>query len=298
MKPRLLLYLLLLALSLSSVAGSPSVASKATTIVVGESCHFNHFNLITWFPEVIVCPVCKTKNVFLQVGSYGNYIYHYPTKYQLIFWPFTDSPSWYSCKKCRYTSFMGGFSNPPADKLDDLRKMLAAVSLPLQKEMSEKDAREHPPYLALPVSARMLVAEKVQRTLGETGDEFWSHFYRVLGYHFAEEHKSVEADEARQKALAITEKMLADRKNDGQRKELLYLAAAMKHFLRDDEAAKKLLMSASTLTFSNKELDDERNKNYDEYLSTLIKEYLDMLNRGEGPAKMKDKSALTFNPRG
>lgn len=291
MKPRPLLCLLV-ALSLSPVAGSPSAASPVeSTIAVSESCDISHFTLITWFPEVIECPVCKTKNVFLQVGSYGNYIYHYPTKYQLIFWPFTDSPSWYSCKKCRYTAFMGSFSYAPTDKLDDLRKMLATVSLPLQKEMSEKDSREHPPYLALPVSARMLVAEKVQRTLGETGDEFWNHFYRVLGYHFAEEQKSGEADEARQKALAITEKMLADKKNDGQRKELLYLAGAMKHFLREDEAAKKLLTAASTLTFSNKQLDDEQNKNYDEYLSTLIKEYLDMLDKGEGPAKMKDKSA-------
>ena len=292
MRLRLLLCLLLAALALGPVAFSPSAASAVgSTIEVPESCDINHFNLITWFPEVIECPVCKTKNVFLQVGSYGNYIYHYPTKYQLIFWPFTDSPSWYSCKKCRYTSFMGSFSTPPADKLDDLRKVLAAVSLPEQKDMSEKDAREHPPYLALPVSARMLVAEKVQRTLGETDEEFWSHFYRVLGYHFAEEQKSGEADEAREKALAITEKMLADKKNDGQRKELLYVAGAMKHFLSDDEAAKKLLMAASTLTFSNKQLDDEQNKNYDEYLSTLIKEYLDMLNKGEGPAKMKDKSA-------
>ena len=281
----LLLCLILASLPLHSLVGF-ATPTAATTVEVTGSCELNT-NLITWFPAVIECPICKTKNIFLEVGSYGSYIYHYPTKYQLVFWPFTDSPSWYSCKKCRYTAFMGTFAKPPAEKITELRKVLAAVSLPPQKEMTEKEAREHPPYAAIPVSARMLVAEKVERTLGNKDDEFWSHFYRVLGYHFAGEGNSAEADGARRKSLEITEKMLADPKHDGRRKELLYVAAAMKHFLRQDDDAKKLLSEASALSYENKELEAERNEGYDEYLSNLIKEYLEMLNKGEGPAKMK-----------
>ena len=281
----LLLCLILASLPLHSLVGS-ATPTAIPAVEAAESCDLNT-HLITWFPAVIECPVCKTKNIFLEVGSYGSYIYHDPTKYQLVFWPFTDSPSWYSCKKCRYTAFMGTFAKPPAEKIPELRKVLAAVSLPPQKEMTEKDARERPPYLAIPVSARMLVVEKVERALGNADDEFWNHFYRVLGYHFAGEGNSAEADGARLKSLEITEKMLADPKYDGKRKELLYLAAAMKHFLRQDDDAKKLLSEASALTYADKALESERNQDYDGYLSNLIKEYLEMLNKGEGPAKMK-----------
>ena len=279
----LLCFILAASLPLHSLVGA-ATPTDAPVVEVDESCDLNA-NLIKWFPAVIECPICKTKNDFLQVVSYGNYIYHYPTKYQLIFWPFTDSPSWYSCKKCRYTSFMGTFAKPPAEKIPELRKLLAGVSLPAQKETIDK---HQPAYLALPISARMLVVEKVQRALGNSEDGYWSHFYRVLGYHFAVEGNSAEADKARRQSLEITERMLADRKHESERKELLYIAGAMKHFLNHDEDAKKLLGEAVPLRYANKQLEAEENSGYDEYLSKLIKEYLDMLNRGEGPAKMKD----------
>ncbi len=282
MKRMFLLCLILASLPLPLLISS-ATSTAAPAEAVADSCELNP-NLITWFPAVIECPICKTKNDFLQVGSYGNYIYHYPTKYQLIFWPFTDSPSWYSCKKCRYTSFMGDFAKPPAEKIPELRKLLAGVSLPAQKETIDKD---QPAYLALPISARMLVVEKVQRTLGNSEDGYWSHFYRVLGYHFAVEGNSAAADKARRQSLEITERMLADPKHEGERKELLYVAGAMKHFLHHDEDAKKLLGEAVPLRYANKLLEAERNSGYDEYLSKLINEYLDMLNKGEGPAKMK-----------
>jgi hypothetical protein len=281
----LLLGLILAVVPLHSRVDSAS-PTATPAVEVAESCDLNS-NLITWFPAEIECPVCKTKNIFLEVGSYGNYIYEYPSKYQLIFWPFTDSPSWYSCKKCRYTNFMGAFAKPPAEKISELRKVLAVASLPPQKDLAEKEARDRPPYLAIPVSARMLVAEKVERTLGNMDDEFWSHFYRVLGYHFATEGNAVEADGARRTSLELTEKMLADAKHEGKRKELLYVAAAMKHFLRQDDDARKLLTEAAALTYVNKDLEGEQDKGYDAYLSKLIKEYLEMLKKGEGPAKMK-----------
>lgn len=277
-----LLCLILASTPLPLLIGS-ATSTAAPAAAVADSCELNP-KLITWFPAVIECPICKTKNDFLQVGSYGNYIYGDPTKYQLVFWPFTDSPTWYSCKKCRYTAYMGDFANLPAEKIPELRKLLAGVSLPAQKETIDK---HQPAYLALPISARLLVVEKIQRTLGNSDDAYWNHFYRVLGYHFAGEGNSAEADKARRQSLKITEKMLADPKHEGERKQLLYIAGAMKHFLHHDEDAKKLLAEALPLLYANKELEADRNSGYDEYLSTLIKEYLDMLNKGEGPAKMK-----------
>jgi hypothetical protein len=263
-----------------------------STLPSGETCLLESENFlsapITWNPVEVECPVCKTKNIFLKWGSYGNYIYHYPSKYQLVFWPHTDSPTWYSCKKCRLTAFMEDFEKIPQDKIPALREALKNVSLPPQKERSTEASMDNPPYLELPTSARLVVAEKVYRTLGHTEDEFWSHFYRVMGYHFDADGKKAEADEARRKSLASTERMLADKASEGVRKERLYISGALKHYLRDDAGAQRDFEEAKKLAYVDKNVKPENNKGYDEYLSKLIDEYIEMLRKGAGPRTRPD----------
>ncbi len=284
-RPNLTLTLFLVVTVSSTIilySPAPNVAHAA---VGGEYCSPSA-NMITWHPVEVECPLCKTKNIFLQWGSYGNYIYQYPTKYQLIFWPYTDGPAWYSCKKCRLTTFMEDFRTVPKEKIEDLRQMLLSVNLPAQKERSDKDSM-HPPYLEIPTSDRLAVAEKVYQVLGIQSDQFWSHFYRVQGYHLERNGKQAEADKARQKALEFNEKILADAKDEGLRKELLYISAAMQHFLRDDAQALKTLEKARHLKHSDAKLNAEDNKGYDEYLSKLISEYIEMLKEGKGPRDLK-----------
>jgi hypothetical protein len=286
---------LCLLLLLSLVAGNV-FASDANIAVIADNCPAPHdhaaprFNetlatssLITWFPEEITCPVCQTKNIFMVVGSYGSYIYQYPSKYQLIFWPYTDNPSWYSCKKCRYTAFMGGFDKVPKEKLAELRKMLEGVQLPAQKERSQKESMEKPPYLEIPTADRLIVAEKVYRLLRDNDDDFWNHFYRVQAYHFDGHKRAAEADEARKKSLALSAKALADTALEGRRKEYLYLSGAMKHFLHDDTGATKDFETAKPLKYSDKDLTAEQSENYNGFIATLIDDYLKMLKNGEGP---------------
>ncbi|HKQ99551.1 MAG TPA: hypothetical protein VJT09_02690 [Pyrinomonadaceae bacterium] len=239
--------------------------------------------LITWHPVEVECPVCKTRNIFMQWGSYGSYIYQYPSKYQLVFWPQTDGAAWWSCKRCRLTAFMGDFKSIPAEKIPALREALRDAKLPPQKERSAAQSMDEPPYLALPKSARLVVAEKVYRTLGQMKDEGWNHFYRVMGYHFQLEGMQAEADEARRKSLALTKNALAADAADGVRKELLYVSGAMKHFLRDDAGALRDFEEARKLTYSNKEIKGDNGEGYNAYLSNLIDEYIEMLRKGDGP---------------
>lgn len=122
------LVFLVVSIAVFGTASRPRVAEIVFPVAHAESeyCELTTPGLITWSPDEIECPVCQTKNIFMVVGSYGNYIYQFPSKYQLVFWPVTDSPSWYSCKKCRYTAFMGEFNEVPKDKIADLRNCLKA----------------------------------------------------------------------------------------------------------------------------------------------------------------------------
>lgn len=162
------------------------------------------------------------------------------------------------------------------------QKTLAQVTLPAQKTVTDEEARERPPYLEIPVSARLAVAEKVYQVL-EAKEEFWAQFYRVFGYHLDNENKTAEAAEARKKALKIVEGWLKDSTRESQRKETLYICAAMRHFLQDDAAATMTLEEAAKLKYSNSKFKAEQNDNYDRYLSTVINEYLDLIKKGKVP---------------
>src|SRR6185295_636973 len=78
----------------------------------------------TWFPKDFVCPACATTNTFQVWGSYGSYIYSFPSKFQYVFWPAIDDRVVYSCKKCRLTCFMWDYEKVPKEKFEDIAKAL------------------------------------------------------------------------------------------------------------------------------------------------------------------------------
>jgi hypothetical protein len=247
---------------------------------------------ITWFPQEVECPVCRTKNTFLVPGSWGSYIYEDESKFQLIFWPHTDSAAFHSCKKCRLTAFMGDFAETPKEKHAEILKRLEGVRLaPVKGKESATKYYKDAVYLDIPITERLLAAQKVYEVLGRD-DGFWCHFQRVLGYHFESEKRQAEADEARTRALRLAEKMLADSARAGERKELLYIAGAMRHFLRDDPGALRDFREAQPLKYRNKELGAEQEGNYNEFLDDLLRQYVEKL----GGAKAVKEAA--GRPRG
>ncbi len=201
-----------------------------------------------------------------------NNIYQSSSKYQWIFWPLTDTPTVYTCKKCYLSAFMWGFEKLPKGKLPAIRKQLEGLRL--DYDLSD--------YAKIPVARRLKVAEKVYAELGQD-DEFWCSFYRTLGYHFDREEDPAGADEARSKALSICQKMLSDRQNAGIRKELLLISGAMKHFLRDGQGALADSRLALELKYQSNELKEEENQNADKNLSALLKEYLKKVQSPDKP---------------
>lgn len=166
----------------------------------------------TWIPQDFVCLNCKTKNTFQVIGSYGTYIYAWPSKYQSIYWPAIDENVVYSCKKCYLSVFMWDFDKLPKEKLPDLQKQLTGVKI----EGNFKN------YYDIPMSRRLEVAEKIYGAL-DKDDDFWCWFQRVKGYYYETEKDQKNADEARTKALEIANKMLKDPNNKEPHKQLLFI---------------------------------------------------------------------------
>jgi len=223
----------------------------------------------TWAPTKVVCPICKTTNTFYAIASYGTYIYRWPSKFQYIFWPYTDKHVLYSCKKCRLTCFMSDFRRIPEEKREAIRKSLEGVKLD----------KEYDSYTKIPMSQRLRIAERVYGAVVRD-DAFWCRFYRILGYHLDREKRPKEAAGARKKALSFAEKMLKREELAGIRKELLLIRGAMRHFLKDNKGALADFRAAAKLKFENKKIGEKRSANVDRYLSALLKEYIERIEKG------------------
>ena len=240
----------------------------------------------TGFPTDLKCPMCGETNILYVWASYGSYIYQWPSKFQMIFWPSTDPHDLFLCKKCHFAAFSHDWQKPPEEKLEATRKLLSGIAAPAipEPEFAAGDNDDEKiwkrmVYTKVPMAQRLEIAEKVYELWGGD-DDFWCHFYRVKGYHLQKEKRPAEADAARQKALELALKMLTLEKNQGRRKKLLVITAAMRHYLRDDPGALADLNTAQKLTFKEPRLEDAQNQNVDAYLSSLIKEYVDAIVQG------------------
>ena len=232
----------------------------------------------TWAEKEFVCPVCKTKNTFGVIMSYGSYIYGWPSKYQYIYWPLTDSHVLYSCKKCYLSLLMWDFDKTPQDKLQEVQNALKGVEI----------KGDYNRYTDIPMSKRLEAAEKVYAAL-QKDDDFWLEFYRVKGYHYAAEKDQAKADEARKKALDLATRMLNEKEPATAKKELWLISGAMKHFLDDDKGALADLNTALGTKYENKKLDKEKNENGEANLSALVKDYIEKIQSPQKPRLMQDQ---------
>lgn len=238
---------------------------------------------ITWFSKEFTCPIDNEKNTFLVVGSYGSYIYSYPSKYQWLFFPYTDSPTYYICKKCHLTTYMWDFDKLPKEKIPELRKLLVDI------EVSKNYKKQ---YTQIPVTERLEIMEKVYGVLNKDKD-WWEQFYRVKGYHYGKEGKAEKAASAREKSLELVKEFLNDKDHADDKKILFYISGAMKHFLNNDKGALEDLNTAlATKTVdSSGKASAEEIKNYEDGLNERIKDYIEKINSTEKP-RMADKENL------
>ena len=222
----------------------------------------------TWFPAEHKCPHCGYKNELMEIGSYGSYIYQWPSKFQNIFWPLTESPAIYACTNCYYSCYMWDFDSIPEDRFDRVDSFLQSLG----KVKRVKD------YQKIPVSHRLEIAEQLYQIYGED-DAFWARFYRVMGYHYEVESKFKQARQSRLKALAYSRKLLNNPNHKGEEKVHYYSIACMFYFTKNTDSAEYYLNSAKSTKYESPDLSKERNSNIDEYYNDVIMQYFEMIAR-------------------
>lgn len=220
----------------------------------------------TWVEADVKCPNCHTVNKFGEIASYGSYIYSWPEKYQLVFWPMTDSQVLYSCSKCRLTMFMWDFADLTKDELVTLAPVLTATSVAWKQKH----------YYEIPMTERLVVAETHYAKLDRDVD-WWCRFRRIQAYHYDAVGNTSAAATARGQAVELADRLIADTSRAGMLKEALYIRGAMRHFLGDDTSAVKDFTEAKSKVIQIKDKPEENSKNFDAYLTSLVDEYIALL---------------------
>lgn len=217
----------------------------------------------TWGVVEKECPVCEKTSSYQSPMSYGSYIYQWPSKYQLLFWPVTANPSVYTCPDCNYSAFMWDFEALDSTMIPKIKEMLK----------DNKMGVEFEDYLDIATSKRLEQAEKVYKLL-DRSDDFWCWFHRVKAYHYELEEEDEKSKEEREAAYEIAEKLSKIEDRKGEQKELFIIMASMKYYTGNREQAFELLEKAEKETY---EVEENKNSaSYDVYLSQLISDFREM----------------------
>jgi hypothetical protein len=232
----------------------------------------------TWASKEMECPLCKKSTQMEVIASYGSYIYNWPSKHQLIFWPATTGYGMYFCEHCHLAMFMGDFQDLAKEKKEK-RDAVAKAIAPLKKKQEDKR------YYQIPMTYRATIAEAAYKQL-DKNDAFWCRFYRIKGYHFAGEGDKKGAKAARLKALELVEKMIKDKVAEPPLKELVFIKGSMQYFTgQKDLAIATLKQVPKTPIKPSKTITEEHAKNATVYLDGLAKDTLKLIEKGEVPGE-------------
>ena len=163
---------------------------------------------------------------------------------------------------------MWDFDKVPGNKITLIKEYLSTITID----------KKYEDYDYIPMTKRLEIAENVYKIL-ERDNEFWCEFYRLIGYHYDQEKNAVKAKLSRMTALNIAKKMLLNPTNKSQRKELLYIVAAMNNYIDKKDYALFYLDKASSLTYQNNRLENDKAKGFDVYLTDLIEQYKELIKK-------------------
>jgi len=156
-----------------------------------------------------------------RVNSYGGYVYAWPSKYDIVYWPFIDANWLWYCPKSGYASFGNDFGELSETEHE---AVTALLSERYEGGIGEWNFRR-----------RLLWAEEIYRAR-DTDLRFWSWFYRLLAYLHGDDAK--ESEKYVRKALPLLQRQLESLKAGIEIPTVLYLLGEYHRRLGKTDAAR------------------------------------------------------------
>ena len=183
---------------------------------------------ISWADKTVPDPIDPGKTCAVREPmSWGGYIYQFPSKYDMVFWPFTDENGLWVCADSGYVSFMPGFKT-----LSDAER--SAIAAFLKGRDKPTDAR-----------ARLVQLEAIE-ALRTRDPEARNELLRTLARRYQDLGDVARANEYRKTALAQIVARLDSPLPDFKHLEYLYLAANYTRLFGDTAASDAWLAKLAT----------------------------------------------------
>lgn len=189
----------------------------------------------TWAPSEKSDPMTGEKVSSQDIMSYGGYIYNWPSKYDLVFWPLIDE-NWICLNpKNGYAAFN-----------NDFEKLSFAEKEGLTHWLKENYKPDNPPKNH---KEKLAWLEKIygQRKMD---DEFWCRFFRLMAYVHRDDEKTSIAYV--KKAFPLLEKKLASNPEDVAKLEVLYLLGEYHRRQGDSKKAQQYFAQVKGVKYKDK----------------------------------------------
>lgn len=198
----------------------------------------------TWARDDQDDPFSDGQCVASSPMSSGSYIYRWPSKYELVFWPYTD-PNWiWFCPESGYVAFGSDFELEEAER-QRVGLLLAENRTAWRVEDWPGVDDENAAYAVAEHTEILSALEAVARVRDGTD---WGFMNRVLAqWHISDRSR---ADAYRREALAIIDATL-DTKSGLERGEALYLSGAYHLWFGDRELAEARFADIASLEWTN-----------------------------------------------
>jgi hypothetical protein len=190
-----------------------------------------------------------------KINSFGSYIYNYPSKYDLVFWPYTGSSGIMYCDKSGFASFINDFK-------------LNKSELVKIKEYLKKNKEKPDTFLA-----KLKRVEEIY-ALREKTPKFRNSLKRSLAYLYESNKKFDLANKYRKEALKDLYELLKTELNDYSKLEYIYLSANYERQLGNIKKSDKSISKLKKMIKKIKEdkTKKKRIKNAADYFSKLIED--------------------------
>ncbi len=222
-------------------------------------------NATTFAPVERTDPIGGDKVQVQEIVSYGSYIYQWPSKFDLVYWPFTDEAWIWFCPVSGYAAFGSDFDKLTPSEKDRLKEWLKA-----------NYNRSRPPRTYL---EKLAWLEKVYAAR-QMSDDFWRFFYRLAAYAHRDDEKTSLAYV--RKELALLERHLASNPTGLARIETLYLQGEYHRRMGDLEKAREFFAQAKTAEY---EAEDKTKKTGHPYFLKLIQAREELMSGKAAPPR-------------
>jgi len=203
----------------------------------------------TWHKTEVPDPISGEPTTVQNVNSYGSYIYRWPSKYDAVYWPFTDPNYIRFNAKSGYIAFGSDFEELETNKIEQITEFLKSNYKPNTSLTNHLD--------------RLHWAEKVYSARG-TDDKFYIRHYCLLSYLTRTDEQA--SNKFRKQALDKIEDYLKTAKPSFYRSQLYIVAGFYSKLLGDDAKAENFWSSPERLKF-----DDATTVDAMEYLEEILK---------------------------